>query len=158
MKGKPAMKKWKIAGLLVSQIILTYAVFIVCIHQPKNIYRQVGDVYGSKGYPLSSTEARLRSILLQYVEHPTTVTIIETKKAPKEDTNRTGLALLKPDDVEFLYDEQTVKIVWHEKSPRSNHGLLLSLITSWQAGNLRKPSGISEIYFSQLQFYHFHSL
>ena len=96
------MKKWKIAGLIISQIVLTYLVFIVCIHSPKSTYQQVEEAVGAQESQLRSEESRLYSIIFKHVEQPTSVTIEETRKMSKPDTSRSGLNNLAVDDAEFV--------------------------------------------------------
>lgn len=101
MKGDSIMKKWKLTGLIVSQIILNYAVFIVCIHQPKSISQQVNEALSTEQSILHTKEYKLRSIIFKHVQQPTSITIEEVGK-PKPNSNRTGLDMLSDDDVLFL--------------------------------------------------------
>lgn len=96
------MKKWKLTGLIVSQIILTYAVFIVCIHEPKSISQQVDEAVAAEQNILNHKEHKLRSIIFKHLQHPTSITIEETRKIRKPDTIYSGLDLLSDDDLLFL--------------------------------------------------------
>jgi len=98
------MKKWKIVGLIISQIALTYFVFIASIHQPKSKYRQVEDDIGWQESELRGTELRLLHMMRTYVYHPTTVTIERTHTFANTAANHTGLDLLKPEDGKFLME------------------------------------------------------
>lgn len=95
------MRKWKIAGLIVSQIVLSYLVFIVCIKQPRSKYQQVEEAVGAQQWKLRAETSRLNSILFRYVQQPTTVTIEETRKMRKPDKGNI-LQSLKVEDVAFL--------------------------------------------------------
>ncbi len=96
------MRKFKIAGLIASQIVLTYLVFIICIQQPRSKQQQIEDALGSQRSHLRDEEARLNSIIFKNARHPTTVTIVETRKMSKPDTNQNALSLLRYEDQEFL--------------------------------------------------------
>ena len=98
------MKKWKLAGLLVSQTVLTYAVFVICIHEPKSKYRQVEEAVAIEKSILHNKEAKLNSIMYKHYEHPTTVTIEQVKKDAKPNTGRNDLDLLSAEDAAFLVD------------------------------------------------------
>lgn len=95
------MKKWKIAGLVASQIVLTYAVFIVCIKQPKSNYQQIEEAVGRQQSQLRAEASRLNSIIFKYIQQPTSITIEETRKAKKPNIG-TALQSLKAEDVAFL--------------------------------------------------------
>ena len=98
------MKKWKLAGLLVSQAVLTYAVFVICIHEPKSIAQQVKESVGVEQDNLYHKEAKLRSIIFKNVEHPTTVTIERVRKDTMTNLRRTELEILSAEDAAFLAD------------------------------------------------------
>ena len=98
------MKKWKLAGLLVSQAALTYAVFVVCIQLPKSKYQQVEEAVGIEKSMIQSKEAKINSILFTHVQHPTTVTIEQVNKDAKPNLRKNGLDLLSADDAAFLVD------------------------------------------------------
>ena len=96
------MKKWKLAGLILSQLALTYAVFIICIHQPKSKYREIEESVGWQENELRTAESRLYMIMNKYVQHPTTVRIERTYAPANSDTTTTGLAMLTTADADFL--------------------------------------------------------
>jgi hypothetical protein len=98
------MKKWKLAVLVVSQAALTYAVFIICIHEPKTRYQQVEEAVGDARSILHNKEAKINSIVFNHFEHPTTVTIERVIKDPKPNPGKTGMDLLSAEDREFLED------------------------------------------------------
>ena len=98
------MKKWKIAGLIASQATLTYAVFVICIHEPKSIYQQVQESVGVEKDILHNKEVKINSIMFNHFEHPTTVTIEQIRKDSKPNFRRSGFDLLSKEDAAFLVD------------------------------------------------------
>jgi hypothetical protein len=98
------MKKWKIASLIASQAALTYAVFVICIHEPKTIAQQVQESVADEQSNLRNKEGKLRSIMFKNTQRPNTITIVETKKDIKPSGGRNGLEMLSAEDAAFLVD------------------------------------------------------
>lgn len=96
------MKKRNLTGLLVSQLVLIYAVFIVCIESPKSKYQQVEKAVGAQKILLNDKEIKLNSIIFKYVWHPTTVTVEEVHKRNKPDSSCSEFDLLSADEAAFL--------------------------------------------------------
>ncbi|MEP7233684.1 MAG: hypothetical protein ABI778_00180 [Ignavibacteriota bacterium] len=98
------MKKSKAVILLLVQLTLSLVLVIVMIEEPKSKLEQVEERYGVERSILRDKEARLRGLSIRLVQHPTSITIVETAKDKPANGSYNGLDMLSKADAEFLVD------------------------------------------------------
>jgi hypothetical protein len=100
-------RKWKITLLLITNIVVMYAVFIISIHGQKSKFSKVDEVYGAEHAALDMQERKLENIIFKNARriNPQMIRIVPTailEAENKQDSINRANALSIEDQIFLL--------------------------------------------------------